>query len=117
MRLLFNVASALAAFVAARLWWRASQPPPRPEVRWQHRPRLRGVGAFLGTSQSAGRAIHWSSCPQASSRRECGSGGMPEKRPATFRRAPKTHMCCSFSSSYVRAHSLHSTFESPICNG
>src|SRR5229473_7126870 len=27
-------------------------------------------------------------------------------------RSPEAHMCCSFSSSYVRAHSLHSTFES-----
>ena len=69
MRLLFNVASALAAFVVAWLWWRASQPPPRPEVRWQHRPRLRGVGAFLGTSQSAGRAMHWSSCSPAGCRK------------------------------------------------
>ena len=33
MRLIFNIASALATFVAAWLWWRASQPPPRPEVR------------------------------------------------------------------------------------
>ena len=44
-------------------------------------------------------------------------GGVSAKRPATFRGAPEAHMCCSSSTSYVRPHRLHSTFESPIRNG
>jgi len=45
------------------------------------------------------------------------AGGVSAKSPATFRGAPEAHMCCSSSTSYVRPHPLHSTFESPIRNG
>ncbi|HEX9488209.1 MAG TPA: PAS domain-containing protein [Gemmatimonadales bacterium] len=45
------------------------------------------------------------------------AGGVSAKRPATFRGAPEAHMCCSSSTSYVRPHRLHSTFESPVRNG
>lgn len=44
-------------------------------------------------------------------------GGVSAKSPATFRGAPEAHMCCSSSTSYVRPHRLHSTFESSIRNG
>jgi len=45
------------------------------------------------------------------------AGGVSAKSPATFRGAPEAHMCCSSSTSYVRPHRLHSTFESPTRNG
>src|SRR5258708_7420943 len=64
MRLLFNVGLRAGRLrrrlrLVARL---SAASPSGGKVRRQHGPRLRGVGAFLGTSQSAGRAIHWSSC-------------------------------------------------------
>src|SRR6266851_7836035 len=121
MRLLFNVASALAAFVAAWLWWPASQPPPRPEVRWQHRPRLRGwARSSAQANRRAALSTGVAALPQGVASVLTARTRKRRRVRETSRdisRSPEAHMCCSFSSSYVRAHSLHSTFESPIRNG
>src|SRR2546425_10111111 len=44
-------------------------------------------------------------------------GRRVREKSSNVRGAPEAHMCCSSSTSYVRPHRLHSTFESPIRNG
>src|SRR5712692_3279542 len=86
--------------------------------------KLRGQKKSLAATRSLSSAAERGGLRGGETRRESLRKHRARFEPTTFgfgeplpSVAPEAHLCCSSSSSYVRAHSLHSTFESPIRNG